>query len=94
MRGGNLENKIAITYKQFYRVEKERGIFLALAPDMIYGNGILKIVDDCPEGGAVIAPHVRVSMKHVLESIKSGEVLDILNHADRNLLLSNYAFSK
>ena len=84
LREGNLENVAPLIYKQLYRAEKERGIWLELSPDMIYGNGILKAIDDCPEGGALIAPHVRVSMKRVLESIKNGEVLDILKHTDRN----------
>ena len=57
--GETTENKQDILYQQFYKIEKEQGVFLALAPDIIYGNGVLKAIINCPEGGAVIAPHVR-----------------------------------
>ena len=92
--GETTENKQDILYQQFYKIEKEQGVFLALAPDIIYGNGVLKAIINCPEGGAVIAPHVRVSMKHVFDSMRNGEISDILNDDDRNTLLSTYSFSK
>lgn len=62
-----------------HRVEGQRGIYLMLCPDSVFGSGFEALIDKCPEGGGAGGNLVRASWSAMMRSEASGELKRLLS---------------
>lgn len=77
-----------------YMAEQHGGIFLSLCPDAIFGNGMGKLVDMCPEGGGAGGGLFRASWSGAVKSLRSGELDTVLHSESKNRELASLGISK
>lgn len=90
-----------IAHKRFWffvnaihRVEEKLGYLIVVCPDAIFGDGLAKLVDKCPYGGAVGGNLFRASWSRIVESQNSGELASILSSKRKNSLLARIGSTK
>lgn len=77
-----------------YTAEITGGIFLSLCPDAIFGDGLGKLIDNCPEGGGAGGGLFRASWSGAEKSLRSGELEAVLCSGSKNRDLAQLGISK
>jgi hypothetical protein len=77
-----------------YTAELQNGIFLSLCPDAVFGNGMGKLIDMCPEGGGAGGGLFRASWSGAVKSLRSGELDAVLKSESKNRELASLGISK